>query len=86
MKPAWETPMPATILASFPSKSSEDTHLVLQRADAEVVCTCKGWQFHGKCWHVTKVKNELCLGQLERWLSLRIEEASDHLTDEQTSH
>lgn len=43
------------VLATFKSNSNPDvTHRVVANISGRIVCSCPGFQFHGKCWHIEK--------------------------------
>ena len=42
----------------IPSASMKEQHEVVQYNDGTMSCTCKGFHYHGWCYHITSVKGE----------------------------
>jgi len=48
-----EGPKPFSIVAQFPSSSSSAMHEVRKsKKTSAVYCTCPGWAYNDKCWHM----------------------------------
>ena len=51
------------ILRTFKSRSSSKKHQVRLAADKRTVyCTCRGFIYHGHCWHHDRTMEQLCCG------------------------
>ena len=51
----------------YSSKSSDKTHVTTVSDDGVVRCTCSGYIFNRKCWHVTDVNQKIADGQIEKF-------------------
>jgi len=47
-----KTTPPATLIATVLSSSKPDLFYAIKRhSDGEISCSCKGWQYYGRCKH-----------------------------------
>lgn len=44
------------VLAVFESRSSESMHQVRLAKDGKIYCTCRGWIYNKRCWHLDEVE------------------------------
>ena len=54
-----ETTGQTGVIACYDSKSNKNlSYQVSLSSDGKYMCSCKGFYYNGKCWHVSKTKRE----------------------------
>ncbi len=67
--------MKSKILRRYKSRSGGDWHSVIRCVDGSFACTCKGWAYNHKCWHMLQYIDQE-LDAFGTWIDKEIAKAN----------